>query len=313
MDNPRAGEENGATKISDTILLILEIFLFLARTLVLYVHGVYKVFFPPEEKSVAGEIVLITGTGHGIGKELARQYGELGAEVVCVDINKETNNETVEELTKMGIKAHGYTCDVSSWETVNELQQKVEKEVGDVSILVNNAGIMPCKSFFAHKPEEIRKMFEINVFAHFWMLQAFLPKMMKKNKGHVVAISSVAGLVGGANVVPYCGSKFAVRGYMEGIAEEFRKENRDIKFTTIYPFITDTGLCKRPRIRFSNCMKILSPAETAAYIITAQRRNYNEAAVPPYLFFVNAFVRTLPRPCGHQLIDFLDSGVEPHV
>lgn len=112
--------------------------------------------------------------------------------------------------------------DVTSREKVLEFGSKVLKEVGDISILVNNAGIMPQHEVLKHNEAEIRKMYEINVFSHYWMFEAFLPKMMEKNEGHIVATSSIAGLVGLNNLVPYCGSKFAVRGSMEALSEELR-------------------------------------------------------------------------------------------
>lgn len=99
---------------------------------------------------------------------------------------------------------------------------KVLKEVGDVTILVNNAGIMPQHEILKHAEGEIRRIFDINVLAHFWMYQAFLPKMIEKNIGHLVSISSIAGLCGLNNLVPYCSSKFAVRGAMESLSEELR-------------------------------------------------------------------------------------------
>lgn len=79
-----------------------------------------------------------------------------------------------------------------------------------------------------------------------------MPSMVKNNHGHVVALSSMAGIMGIANLVPYCGSKFAVRGIMESLSEELREDARkiDINFTTICPFIVDTGLCKKPRARY---------------------------------------------------------------
>lgn len=88
-----------------------------------------------------------------------------------------------------------------------ETANKVLTEVGDVTILVNNAGIMPQHEILKHTEGEIRKCFEINTLAHCWMFQAFLPRMIEKNHGHIVALSSIAGLVGFNNLVPYCGSK----------------------------------------------------------------------------------------------------------
>ena len=107
-------------------------------------------------------------------------------------------------------------------EKVLEVGSKVLKEVGEVSILINNAGIMPQHEILKHSEAEVKKMYEINVFAHYWLLQAFLPKMLEKNEGHIVALSSIAGVVGLNNLVPYCGSKFAVRGSMEALSEELR-------------------------------------------------------------------------------------------
>lgn len=107
-------------------------------------------------------------------------------------------------------------------EKVLETGSKVLKDVGAVTILVNNAGIMPQHELLKHTEIEIRTIFEINVLAHFWMFEAFLPKMIANNKGHIVALSSMAGMVGCRNLVPYCGSKFAVRGIQEALSEELR-------------------------------------------------------------------------------------------
>ncbi|XP_055705032.1 short-chain dehydrogenase/reductase family 16C member 6-like [Phlebotomus papatasi] len=183
-------------------------------------EGIYLLFKPPEEKSVVGETVLITGTDHGIGREMALQYSALGATVVCWDINEEGNKETVKEICSRKGKAHAFVCDVSKREEIIEVAKKVKAEVGTVTILVNNAGIMPCHPFLQHTDAEIRKIFDINILAHFWMMQAFLPDMIAKRHGHIVLLSSMAGIVGLQNLVPYCGSKFAVRGLTEAIKDE---------------------------------------------------------------------------------------------
>ncbi|CAD1474449.1 unnamed protein product, partial [Heterotrigona itama] len=247
--------------------LLIDILLFLLTILWDITKGIYKLCIPLPEKNVTGEVVLITGSGHGIGKELALKYASLGATIVCWDINEQGNNETVEEIKQNGVsKAYGYKyvqetynlffdikyklCDVSNREEVIKTAEKVKKEVGDVTILINNAGIMPCQLFTKHTPEQIKRIFDINIMAHFWVLQTFLPNMIQNNYGHIVSISSVAGLFGLSNVVPYCSSKFAVRGLMEALCEELRVQNENkpsnIKFTTIYPYMVNTGLCKKP-------------------------------------------------------------------
>lgn len=85
---------------------------------------------------------------------------------------------------------------------------------------------MPQHDLLKHTENEIRTIFEVNVLAHFWMFEAFLPKMIANNKGHIVALSSMAGILGLRNLVPYCGSKFAVRGIQESLSEELRTSTK---------------------------------------------------------------------------------------
>ncbi|KAF7418405.1 hypothetical protein HZH68_001058 [Vespula germanica] len=305
-------------------LVIVDVLLMLLKILYCIGEAIYKLFVPTKEKDVTGEIVLITGTGHGIGKELALKYASLGATVVCWDLNQEMNQETVAEIKKMGgTSAYAYKCDVTDREEVLKVAERVKQEVGNVTILINNAGIMPCHSFLDYTPEEIRKIFDVNVLAHFWVLQAFLPSMITKNHGHIVALSSMAGIVGLTNLVPYCASKFAVRGFMEALSEELREyskgKNLNINFTTIYPYMVDTGLCKKPKIkldcwtqggRFSSILAMLSPKEAANLIVKAQRKNYSNISIPRVLLSLNTTFRNFPEKSLHHLVDFIDSGVE---
>lgn len=171
---------------------------------------------------------------------------------------------------------------------------------------------MPAHPILQQTDGEIRKTFEINVLAHFWMLQTYLPDMIQKNRGSIVAMSSVAGLLGLNNLVPYCGSKYAVRGIMEAMYEELRQDARkpNIRFTSVYPYMVDTGLCKKPHMRFPNLMRLVKPEEAAAAIIDGQRRGMVEVSIPKYLLYLNTFVRVFPLKASNLLRDFLDSGVE---
>ncbi len=96
-----------------------------------------------------------------------------------------------------------FSVDVTNRDKVLETARKVLTEVGDVTILINNAGIMPQHDMLKHSEQEIRKIFEINVLAHFWMFEGFLLRMIQKNNGHIVALSSMAGQMGIQNLVNY--------------------------------------------------------------------------------------------------------------
>ncbi|CAH2050867.1 unnamed protein product, partial [Iphiclides podalirius] len=278
--------------------------------------AIFRCFVPAEPKDVSGEVVLITGTGHGMGREMALRFGRLGAKVVCVDINPEGNEQTYKMILAEKGKVFKYVCDVADRAAVMQLAEKVRREVGEVDILVNNAGIMPCKPVLQQTEKEIRLMMDINVNGNLWFIQAFLPSMIERNHGHIVAISSMAGLMGTRNLVPYCGSKYAVRGIMEALAVELRAEPTDtsgIHFTTVCPSIVNTGLCHKPRIRFKKALKIVEPGEAADIIVDSVLRNVLEISIPTRLHnAIRYLYRMIPISAAFALNDLADSGADAH-
>lgn len=105
-----------------------------------------------------------------MGKELSLLYASEGATVVVWDINVPTGEQTVKEIQELGgPKAYFFKCDVSNRDDVLAVAKEVQAKVGDVTILINNAGIMPTHSFLEQTKEEIERMMNINVMAHFWV------------------------------------------------------------------------------------------------------------------------------------------------
>ncbi|KAI5755691.1 hypothetical protein M8J77_019005 [Diaphorina citri] len=151
-------------------IILSELILLIIKLLYSALESILLTLIPPSEKSLEGEIILLTGAGNGIGRELAKQFVQHKVTLVCWDIDEKGNNETKQMLEEQGYKnIHTYKLDVSNREEVLRVADKVRKEVGEVTILVNNAGIMPCKPLNEQKPDVIRKTFDVNVLAHFWV------------------------------------------------------------------------------------------------------------------------------------------------
>ncbi|EFN86973.1 Epidermal retinal dehydrogenase 2, partial [Harpegnathos saltator] len=111
----------------------------------------------------------ITGAGQGLGRELAIGYASLGATVVCWDINKEINEQTVDEIKKIGKSlVYGYRCDVSDKDEVFKTAEKVRKEVGDITVLINNAAVGPFRAFHDYNIDDISWVINVNFMAHYW-------------------------------------------------------------------------------------------------------------------------------------------------
>ncbi|XP_076682233.1 firelighter [Andrena cerasifolii] len=288
--------------------LLYNLFLLSVKIAFAMVVATFKEILPYQAKSLLGETVLITGAGHGIGRELAVQLASLGCIVVCWDVDVEANRSTISTVSKNGGEAYGFMVDVSKRLEVREAMRLMRKVgVPEVSILINNAAVLYHRPFLNQDSDIVEKMFSVNVLSHFWTIEAFLPSMLQNGKGHVVCMSSMCGIYGVSQKVTYCSSKFAVRGLMDALHEELRLDLRtsNIRFTTIYPFYVNTGLARDPKYRFPYIFGVLSPQYAAQEVIKAIRRNYTEYSIPRCLLTLNAINRIVPETVMRLILDFL--------
>ncbi|XP_014484774.1 PREDICTED: short-chain dehydrogenase/reductase family 16C member 6-like [Dinoponera quadriceps] len=125
----------------------------------------------------------ITGAGHGIGRELAIGYASLGATVVCWDVNEETNVQTMHKIKEMEKSSvHAYRCDISDKNEVFKVAAKVKKEVRDITILINNAGIAPLLTLLNYDINEISRVVDVNLMAHYWANDENIPTKYDQKK-----------------------------------------------------------------------------------------------------------------------------------
>ncbi|KAL0124663.1 hypothetical protein PUN28_006493 [Cardiocondyla obscurior] len=288
--------------------LFLDLSLLSAKISLAIIIAAFRIIVPCSMKRLLGETVLITGAGHGIGRELAIQLSSMGCIIVCWDNDIESNQTTMREVLKNGGEVYGFAVDVSNVLEVRETVRLMRKVgVPDVTMLINNAAVLYHLPYRSHHSDHIEKTFDVNVLSNFWTIQAFLPLMLMKGRGHIVAISSMCGIYGVPQKVAYCSSKFAIRGLMEALHEEVRLHERkpNIHFTTIYPFYVDTGLAKDPKYRFPYLFGAVTPEYAAKEIIKAIRKNYTEYSIPRCLLFLNAINRIVPESVMWLILDFL--------
>jgi len=287
--------------------------------LLIFLHSIYaslmRVIWPGPGKSLLGEIAIVTGAGHGIGRELSLQLAKEGAKVVCWDINEETAEETVQNIRRRNGIACSFKCNVADREEVKRVAQKTRTTMGKVTMLFNNAGIMPCKSFMQHSQRDIEQVFQVNVYSQFWTLQEFLPDFIEQKKGHIVSMSSTAGLTGTPNLTAYCSTKYAVRGLMDALLLELRQQqtpqvNDQVNLTVVHPFVVNTGLAQKPSTRFTTLIPFTEASEAASIILTGVKNNDFEVFVPQRLFYLFGLSHILPLKVKLALFDFLGCGVD---
>ncbi|XP_040180738.1 17-beta-hydroxysteroid dehydrogenase 13-like [Rana temporaria] len=258
-----------------------------------YLESFVKLFIPEKKKSVSGDIVLITGSGHGIGRLVALEFAKLQSIVVLWDINKEGVEETADLCRKLGAKAHASVVDCSKRNDIYAAAEKVKSQVGDVDILINNAGVVFGVEFLNLKDDQIEKTFEVNILAHFWTTKSFLPAMMRKNRGHIATVASVCGHVGITYLVDYCASKFGAVGFHECMTSELAALGKDgIKTSCLCPVFVDTGFVQKPSTRL---WPVLKPEDVSRSFVDGILTNKKMIFVPSYVKNYLVLEKFLPQ------------------
>lgn len=167
-----------------------------------------------------GKVAIVTGSGQGIGREIALTLAKEGAKVVVTDLTDKIH-DIVKEIAALGSEALAIKVDVSRKNDTEEMAKKTLEKFGRIDILVNNAGIFPFKSFVEMKEEDWDKVLAVNLKGTFLCTKAVLPAMINQKYGKIVSISSIAGtVVGFSNLVHYCASKGGIVGFTKGLALE---------------------------------------------------------------------------------------------
>ncbi|XP_011349328.1 estradiol 17-beta-dehydrogenase 11 [Ooceraea biroi] len=276
---------------------IADIIGFVMLSIIALVRGIIWALIPKKYrmKSINGEIALVTGGGGGLGRLLSLRLSKLGAIVVVWDINEAGIEETVKLVRAAGGTCYGYVCDLCDREDIYNKAKIIKEEIGKVSILINNAGVVMATKLLDTPDKMIIRTMDVNIMSHFWTAKAFLPAMMQANKGHIVSVASLAGLCGVANLVDYCTSKYAAVGFDESLRVELESEGYNINTTVICPyFIRSTGMFEDVQSRY---LSTLSPNDVADRIITALRCNEKYAIIPGYLQILLVLKWMFPPEC----------------
>jgi all-trans-retinol dehydrogenase (NAD+) len=228
-------------------------------------------------KNLKEKVALVTGAAMGMGRGLAEQFLLEGCTVALVDVNKQALEQTANDLSKLG-KCSRYVCDISDREAVYALAKQVEKDLGFVAILVNNAGIVKAKGLLDLDDDAIEKTLNINLTSMFWTCKAFLPAMVKHRERHVVNFASAGGILAIPNLSAYCASKFGVIGFTDAVRQEMRPLKANIGFTVVCPNTVNTGMFAGSKMVAGT--RMLTTDEVTHKVLEAIKKNQAMVAVP---------------------------------
>lgn len=188
-----------------------------------------------------GKVALVTGGSRGIGRNIAKILAGEGYNVaITYNSNEELANEVVRELEHSGVKAACFKANISIKDQVDNLISEIEKELGSICVLVNNAGITKDNLLIRMSEDDWDSVMDVNLKGAFLTTKAVARGMMKKRYGKIINISSVVGVMGNAGQGNYSASKAGLIGFTKSMARELA--SRGIRVNAVAPGFIRTDM-----------------------------------------------------------------------
>lgn len=241
-----------------------------------------------------GSHVLVTGASRGIGAAMAKAFAGAGARVSLVARNQQQLEALAGELD-----GTAFPADLLDQATVDGLIDRVEGSAGPIDVLVNNAGLVHTKFFTNQTPEEVRSVVRLNLEAPMMLTGQLLPRMMDRDRGHLVFTSSLAGTAGFPGLTVYCGTKAGINNFVNAIRLELKGTSIGTTVVAPGPIDTDMGdqlespdlVPTMKRLRLLQLVPTKDPEWLAAETVAAVQANKANVRSPKRLssnFWFNA-------------------------
>jgi NADP-dependent 3-hydroxy acid dehydrogenase YdfG len=228
-----------------------------------------------QSRILAGQTAAITGAARGIGKATAQALLRQGMKVAIGDVDFAAAQETASQL---GPSAVAVALDVTDRASFSAFLDRTEEQLGPVDVLVNNAGIMPVGRFVDEDDLTARRMIDINLHGVILGMKLALERMLERDRGHIVNLSSQAGKFGAPGGATYSATKHAVVGLTEAVRGEMRLMKANVDLSYVMPFVVNTEL--GGGLGEARGMKVLQPSEVADAIVEALQTGRVEVWVP---------------------------------
>jgi NAD(P)-dependent dehydrogenase (short-subunit alcohol dehydrogenase family) len=247
-----------------------------------------------EPRSLSGKVVVVTGGGRGIGAATAAALVREGAKVAIADLDLDVAKETAAALEPNAV---AFQLDVTDRPAFTAFLDQVEREMGPVYALVNNAGIMPLNRIDEESDRTTAAQIAVNLFAVIHGTKEAVRRMKPRGTGHIVNISSAAGKIPVSGAATYAATKFGVSGFTESLNIELK--GTGVEVSCVYPAIVKTELSAG--LKQNKGVRSVTPEEVAEAIVDALKEPRLYVFVPRSL---GTSVRTgplIPRRVGEWL------------
>jgi all-trans-retinol dehydrogenase (NAD+) len=251
-----------------------------------------------------GKRVLITGAGHGLGRDMALAFAAAGAEIVATDLIGGDAHSTAAAVRDAGGRAHAYSLDVTDNDMVLAVRRDLLAAAGPPDVLVNNAGIAHGGRFLDVPLVQHHATYKVNLLGQVAMAHAYLPDLIGRPAGHLVNISSASGMIALPYATTYASSKWGVLGFSESIREELRLlGHRHVGVTVVCPSYIDTGMAAGVRVPLFS--KMLKSQRVAELVVRAVRKRRDMVLTPALVKLTPVSRGLLPPSWFRRSCDWL--------
>jgi len=249
-----------------------------------------------QPRILAGKTAAITGGARGIGRATAEAFLRQGMRVAIGDVDEQAARETASQL---GPQAVALPLDVTDRASFDAFLDGAEQQLGPLDVLVNNAGIMQVGPFIDEDDLTARRMIDINLHGVILGTKLALARMVPRNSGHIVNISSQAGKYGSPGGATYSATKHAVVGLTEAVRGELRLMGAHVDVSYVMPYVVNTELGSG--LGEARGLSSLEPAEVADAIVDALQHGIVDVWVPKSAKRTNLLGVILPRPLSEGM------------
>ncbi|HSI68009.1 MAG TPA: 3-ketoacyl-ACP reductase [Planococcus sp. (in: firmicutes)] len=216
-------------------------------------------------QKLTGKTALITGAGRGIGRAAAIAFAAEGIHVGLIGRTAGNLESVAKELESYGVQVAFAAADVSDNESVIAAVEHIKSTIGEIDILINNAGIAKFGNFLDLSPEEFKEVIDVNLMGAYYVTRAVLPGMIQRQAGDIINISSTAGQKGAPITSAYSASKFGLLGLTESLMMEVRKHN--IRVSALTPSTVATDLAIDNKLTDGDPEKVMQPEDLAEMMV----------------------------------------------
>ena len=256
---------------------------------------------------VKGKVIVVTGGGSGMGRELVFNLLSKGAKVVAVDVNELTLQETMTIANRNGDSFITVVADITNKASVETILKNARHHFGSVDGIINNAGIIqPFVRVNDLCYETLERVFNVNFYGTLYMVKAFLPHLLSRPEAHIVNISSMGGFLPVPGQTIYGASKAAVKLLTEGLHSELADSN--VRVTIVFPGAVSTNIVKNSGLDIarktgpdSKSRKLLSASDAAQIIIDGMENNKYRVFAGNDARVMDLFYRLNPKSAARMI------------